>query len=194
MRHRGGNILNRNIRLLTMLVASVALLAIPAVGQAHHRPGHTQGPESRENNGHHNGKNKSHGCKKPAKNVGFVVRGTLTTFTADVEGTPANEASVSITVTGANRHARNSGELQDTDPAKPGTQVKGGQYTATASTDPFTVKLVDFGAGETPAAGDAVKIIGKIARTKARCAPDGTSLADRYGDVNVRKVVIHDAD
>jgi hypothetical protein len=179
---------------MALLVAALALLVAPAVGQAHHKPGHTQGPENRENNGHHNGQNKSHSCKKPAKNVGFVVRGTLTTFTADVEGTPANEASVSITVTGANRHARNSGELQDMDPATPGTQVQGGPYTATASTDPFTVKLVDFGAGESPAAGDAVKIIGKIARTKARCAPDGTSLADRYGDVNVRKVVIHDAD
>jgi hypothetical protein len=185
---------NRNIRWLVMLVAAVALLVAPAAGQAHHRPGHTQGPENRENNGHRNGHHKSHSCKKPAKNVGFVVRGTLTTFTADVEGTPANEASVSITVTGANRHARNSGELQDMDPATRGMQVKGGPYTATASTDPFTVKLVDFGAGETPAAGDAVKIIGKIARTKAKCAADGTGLADRYGEVNVRKVVIHDAD
>jgi len=190
MRHQGGKIVNRKIRWLTMLVAALVLLVAPAAGQAHHRPGHTQGPENRDNNGHRNGHHKSHGCKKPAKNVGFVVRGTLTTFTADVEGTPANEASVSITVTGANRHARNSGELQDMDPATPGTQVKGGPYTVTASTDPFTVKLVDFGAGETPAAGDAVKIIGKIARTRARCAPDGTSLADRYGDVNIRKVVI----
>jgi hypothetical protein len=178
---------------MALLIAASALLAVPAVGQAHHKPGHANGP----NNGHkkgHPGQKKSHSCKKPAKNVGFVVRGTLTSFTADVAGTPANEASVSITVTGANRHARNSGELQDMDPVKPGTQVNGGPYTATASTDPFTVKLVGFGAGETPAAGDAVKIIGKIARTKARCAPDGTSLADRYGDENVRKVVIHDAD
>lgn len=182
--------MNRKIRWMALLVAALALLVAPAAGQAHHRPGHTNGPESRDDHGHRKGHHKSQGCKKPARNVGFVVRGTLTTFTADVEGTPANEASVSITVTGANRHARNSGELQDMDPATPGIQVKGGPYTVTASTDTFTVKLVDFGAGETPAAGDVVKIIGKIARTKARCAPDGTSLADRYGDVNIRKVVI----
>ena len=174
--------MKRNLRLLALLVAAGALLVAPAAGQAHHKPGHTKGPKS----GHPN----SQPCKKPATKVGFVVRGTLTSFTADVPATPTNEASVSITVTGANRHARNSGELQDMDPATPGTQVKGGTYTVTASTDPFTVKLVDFGAGESPAAGDAVKIIGKIARTKAKCAPDDTSLADRYGDVNIRKVVI----
>jgi hypothetical protein len=178
--------MNRTIRVLALLVAAIALLAAPTLGQAHHKPGHTKGPK--------NGQNKSQSCKKPAKRVGFVVRGTLTSFTADVAGTPANEASVSITVTGASRHARNSGELQDMDPATPGTQVQGGPYTASASTDPFTVRLVDYEAGESPAAGDRVRIIGKINRTKARCAPDGTSLADRYGDENVRKVVIHDAD
>lgn len=180
------------IRWMTMLLAALALLVAPAVGQAHHRPGHTQGPGNGQNKSH--GQNKSQSCKKPAKSVGFVVRGTLTAFTADVEGTPANEASVTITVTGANRHARNSGELQDMDPATPGTQVQGGPYTVTGSADPFKVKLVGYEVGESPAPGDSVRIIGKIARTKARCAPDGTSLADRYGDANVRKVVIHDAD
>jgi hypothetical protein len=169
-----------------MLVAACALLAVPAVGQAHHKPGHTHGPK-----GDHPS---SKGCKKPAKNVGFVVRGTLTSFTADVPATPANEASVNITVTRANRHARNSGELADTDPGTPGTQVQGDPYAVNGSTDPFTVKLVGFEPAETPAAGDAVKIVGKVARTKARCAPAGTSLADRYGQVNVRRVVIHDAD
>jgi hypothetical protein len=177
---------NKTIRLLTMFVAAVALLVAPAVVQAHHKPDHTNGPNG--------GQHKSQSCKKPAKNVGFVVRGTLTAFVADIPVTPIDESTVSITVTGANRHARNSGELQDTDPITPGTQVKGGPYTVIASTDPFKVKLVGFETGETPAAGDSVKIIGKIARTKSKCAAPGTSLADRYGEVNVRKVVIHDAD
>jgi hypothetical protein len=177
---------NRTLRILAMLVAACALLVAPAVGQAHHKPGHTKGPKS----GHPN----SQPCKKPATNVGFVVRGTLTSFTADIPATPGNEASVSITVTGANRHARHSGELVDTDPSTPGTQVQGGPYTVSGATDPFKVKLVDFEASETPTAGDSVKIIGKVARTKAKCAAPGTSLADRYGDVNIRKVVIHDAD
>jgi hypothetical protein len=178
--------MTRTFRLLTLLVAACALLVAPAVGQAHHKPGHTKGPKS--------GQPSSKRCHKPAKNVGFVVRGTLTSFTADNSVTPANEASVSITVTGANRHARHSGELVDTDPGTPGTQVQGGPYTVSGATDPFKVKLVDFEVGEAPAAGDSVKINGKVARTKAKCAAPGTSLADRYGDVNVRKVVIHDAD
>ena len=176
----------KSVRSLIMLFAACALLAAPAAVQAHHKPGHTHGPKS--------GQPSSKGCKKPAKNVGFVVRGTLTSFTADNPATPANEASVSITVTGANRHARNSGELADTDPGTPGTQVQGGPYSVSGATDPFTVKLVAFEAGETPGAGDAVRIVGKVARTKSKCAPTGTSLADRYGQVNVRKVVIHDAD
>jgi hypothetical protein len=181
--------MNKTVRLLALLVATCALLVAPAVGQAHHKPGHTKGPNSEQQKSEH-----SKGCKKSEKNVGFVVRGTLTSFTADNPLTPASDPSVSITVTGANRHARNSGELVDTDPATPGTQVQGGPYTVSGATDPFTVKLVDFETGEAPAAGDSVKIIGKVARTQAKCAPPGTSLADRYGDVNVRKVVIHDAD
>jgi hypothetical protein len=178
---------NKTIRRLALPVAACALLVAPAVGQAHHKPDHTKGPK--------NGQHGSQHCKKPATNVGFVVRGTLTSLTADDPATPAvNESSVSITVTGANRHARNSGELVDTDPATPGTQVQGGPFTVSAAADAFKVKLVDFEAGETPAVGDSVKIIGKVARTKAKCAAPGTSLADRYGDVNIRKVVIHDAD
>jgi hypothetical protein len=178
--------MNRTVRLLALLVAACALLAAPAVGQAHHKPGHTKGPKSEHPN--------SKRCKKPESKVGFVVRGTLTAFTADDPTTPANEASVSMTVTRANRHARNSGELVDTDPTTPGTQVQGGPYTVSGAADPFKVKLVDYETGEAPAAGDSVKVIGKVARTKAKCAAPGTSLADRYGDVNVRKVVIHDAD
>jgi hypothetical protein len=176
----------RTVRLLALLAAACALLVAPAVGQGHHKPDHVKGPKGGQQN--------SKSCKKPSKKVGFVVRGTLTSFTADIPATPANEASVSITVTGANRHARNSGELVDTDPATPGTQVQGGPYTVSGATDPFKVKLVDFEPAEAPAAGDPVKIIGKVARTKAKCAAPGTSLADRYGDVNSRKVVIHDAD
>jgi hypothetical protein len=175
---------NRTIRLLAMPVAAGALLVAPTVGQAHHKPGHTKGPK---------GGQKTQRCKKPAVRVGFVVRGTLTSFTADGPATPANEARVSITVTGANRHARNSGELADTDPVKDGIQVKGGTYTVAAG-DAFKLRLVGYVAPDTPSAGDPVRIIGKISRTRSRCAPAGTSLAERYGDVNVRKVTVHDAD
>ena len=48
-------------------------------------------------------------------NKGFVVKGTLVSYTADDAATPANEGTVTITVTKANKHARVSGELADAD-------------------------------------------------------------------------------
>jgi hypothetical protein len=137
----------------------------------------------------------SGGCKKSSVNKGFVVKGTLDSFTADDPATSANEESVTLTVSKANRHAKLSGELADQDATKPGVQVKGSTFSADGATDPngFKVKLVGYGSGETPAAGDKVTLVGKIGVTKAKCAPAGTSTADRYGDVNVRKVKIKDA-
>jgi hypothetical protein len=185
---------NRTVRLLALLVAGGALLVAPTIGQAHHKPGHPKGPKGEPDKSQRDGPDKSQRCKKPATNVGFVVRGALTSFTADDPNTAANEAKASVTVTGANRHARDSGELPDVDPNTPGTQVTGGALTVSATADPFEVQLEDFEVGEAPAAGDSVTIIGKIARAKAKCAAPGTSVADRYGRVNIRKVVIHDAD
>jgi hypothetical protein len=172
-------VLNKNIRLLTVLVAAGALLVAPVAGQAHHKPGHTNGPKAGQGP---NGGQKSKRCKKAANKVGFVVKGTLVSLTTDNPATPASEASVTVTVTGANRHARNSGELAGT-----------GTYNVAAG-DAFKLTLVGYVAPDTPSAGDPVRNIGKIARTKSKCAPAGTTLADRYGDVNVRKVVVHDAD
>ena len=139
--------------------------------------------------------NKAKGCKKPSANKGFVVKGTLDSFTADNPATAANEESVTLTVTKANRHAKLSGELADQDAAKAGVQVKGATFSADGATDTngFRVKLVGYGTGETPAAGDKVSLVGKISVAKAKCAPAGTSTADRYGKVNVRKVKIKDA-
>jgi hypothetical protein len=171
----------RTLRHVALLVAASAFLIAPVAVQAHHKPGHTRGPHT----------NKS--CKH-APRVGFVVRGTLTNFVADDPQTQANEGSVTITVTGANRHARHSGELADMDASKPGVQVKGGTYTVTGADDPYRLRLVDYEPGETPGVNDQVRISGLIPKTKARCAPDGTSLADRYGTPNVRRISIHDAD
>jgi hypothetical protein len=177
---------NKKVHVLALLVAACALFVAPAIGQAHHKPGHTKGPK--------NGQPNSKRCAKTPK-LGFVVRGTLVSFTGDdAATTPDNEASVTITVTGANRHARNSGELADQDPNTDGVQVKGAPYSVSGLTDPFKLQLVGYEGLDTPSPGDPVGIIGKIARTKKKCAPAGTSLEARYGDVNVRKVVIHDND
>jgi len=171
---------------MALLIAAGALLAIPAVGQAHHKAGHSKG-----------GKGKS--CaKKPTVNKGFVVKGTLVSYTADDPATSnVNESNVEITVTRANRHARVSGELKDTNLTKPGVQVAGGSYTVDSSGTPadlFGVRLSGYETGETPATGDKVRIAGKIAVKRKKCAAKGTSLDDRYGAVNIRRVKIIDAD
>ena len=170
----------KRIRFMALLIAAGALLAIPAVGEAHHKAGHSKGGKG--------GKGKS--CaKKPTVNKGFVVKGTLVSYTADDPATKRNESSVEITVTGANRHARVSGELKDTNPTKPGVQ-----YTVDASgADPFEVRLSGYETGA-PATGDKVRIAGKIAVQRKKCADKDATLAERYGAVNIRRVKIIDAD
>ena len=170
----------RRLQTIASLAAAGALVAVPAVGQAHHKTGHAKGG---------NGGGASKTCaKKKAVNKGFVVKGTLVSFGA---GAPAaGDETVTVTVTKMNRHARRSG-LTDADSAASGTQ-----YTLTgANGDPFNVQLSDFdGPTDTPSAGDRVRIVGKVAVTRKKCAPAGTSLEDRYGDVDVRRVKIVDAD
>ena len=76
-------------------------------------------------------------------------------------------------------------------------QVAGQRYTVDASgppADPFGVRLSGYETGEAPATGDKVRIAGKIAVQRKKCAVKGTSLADRYGAVNIRRVKIIDAD
>ena len=156
-------------------IAVASLLVLPATAQADHKG---------EPHGKGNAKGKSKGqaksCAKAPK-VGFSVKGTLVTFTADDPTTAANEASVTLTVTKANGHARKSGEFAAT-------------HTVNAADDAFRLKLSGYEGTDTPSAGDKVKVTGKIARTKAKCAAPGTSTADRYGTPDVRKVKVTDQD
>lgn len=180
----------KRTRSLALLVAAGALLAVPAVGQAHN-PGakHNHGKDGKANG-------KSRSCaKKPTVNKGFVVKGTLVSATADNPATTDNEANVVITVTRANRHARVSGELTDQNANTPGVQVAGGSYTVDASNDAFSVRLSDYTGTDTPSAGDAVSIVGKVAVTRKKCASaTQDTAAERYGDVNIRRVKIADRD
>lgn len=176
---------------LALLVAAAALLAVPAVGQAH--------KTGAQHNHGTNGKAK--GKAKCVVNKGFVVKGTLASDPTldDPATTNVNEGNVEITVTNANRHARISGEFTDQNPGRRGIQVSGDDYTADGTpgangTDPFGIRLVDYEPGEAPAAGDKVRIAGKIAVTRKKCADSSDSVADRYGAVNIRSVKIVDAD
>jgi hypothetical protein len=131
-------------------------------------------------------------CAK-AHNVGYVVSGTFVSYTADDPATPASEATVTIKVTNANSHARKSGDIADQDAVKKGVQVKGATYVVAAG-DAFEVKLNGYDATDTPSEGDKVHVTGRIALTRPRCAAPGTTPADRYGAVDVRRVRIGDRD
>jgi hypothetical protein len=124
------------------------------------------------------GQGKAKSCEKTGTR-GYQVAGTLVSVT---------DASVTLVVTSANRHARNSGELLDQDADLKGVQVVGATYTVLTAD---VLKLGDDGAA-IPSEGDRVKVKGRIALTKKRCAVDGTSTADRYDTPVVTRVTISD--
>ena len=105
----------------------------------------------------------------------------------------ATADTVTLTVTAANSHARNSGEIADQDTSTERVDVVGATYTVPASDD-FELKLNGFEDSDTPSIGDRVKVSGRIPVEKKRCADAGTSTADRYGDPDVRRVTISDRD
>jgi hypothetical protein len=161
----------KQIRSIGVLVTAGALFAVPAVAQATHNSHHNPGGNSQ---------GKSQACDNTLSRA-FVVKGTVVSF----DGT-----DVEISVTGANRHARNSGELQDQDLSTSGTQVAGDTHTTSAGSDSFKLVLSGYETGETPQVGDKVRLIGKIAIVKKRCADEGATIEARSTDVNLRKVQI----
>ena len=150
----------KTVRSIAMLAVAVALLAVPATALA--APG---------------GQGKAKSCAKAPK-VGFQVSGTLVSVTPDNPATPGvTDPAVTLTVTNANSHALKSGDV-----------VKGANYTV-PTTDSFELKLNGYEGTDVPAVGDRVKVSGRIARTKKRCAPNATT-ADRYLVPDVRRVTI----
>ena len=162
---------------IAALVGAIALVAFPATGLAKKgehgkRKAHTHSEHAK------GGKGKS--CAK-AHSVGFQIGGTLVSMTADDPATPDSEATVTLTVTSANRHARVAGGL-----------TKGADYTVPAG-DAFELRLSGDYADATPAAGDRVKVKGRVPVTKKRCAAEGAAAADRYGTPDVSRVSVKPA-
>lgn len=179
----------KNTRMIATFVAAGALLAAPAAGLA------AKGGNSAAAKGKSTMKaKKAKKCMK-THSVGYRVGGTFVSAVADDPATTdVNEATITMTVTSANSHARKSGELADQNAMKKGVQVKGATYTVAAATDAFTLELNGYEGTDTPSAGDKVKVQGRIALTKKACAPAGTSTADRYAAPNVKKVTLSDRD
>lgn len=166
-------------RNILALALAAALLAVPATALG------AKGGQGKSKKG---GQGKAKSCAK-TKTVGFQVGGTLVSVTADDSATTdASEATVTLTVTSANSHARNSGELADMDADRKGVQAKGATYTVPAG-DAFELMLGDDGTA-VPAAGDRVKVKGRIAVAKKRCAAEGTSADDRHATPDVTRVKI----
>jgi hypothetical protein len=172
-----------NAKTIATLIAAGTLLAAPAAGLAAHGASHGS-------SGTHG---KAKNCTTNTHTVGYQVSGTLVSITADDASTPASEATVTLQVTSANRHAARSGEIDDQNATKKGTQVKGATYTVAAG-DAYVLKLNGYEDGDTPSAGDRVKVSAKIKLTKHACAPAGTSVADRLAAPDVTKVTLTDRD
>jgi hypothetical protein len=163
------------MRTIAAVAVAAAVVAVPATALA-----------AKGGQGKSKGKTKS--CAKTATR-GFQLTGTLVSLTADDPATTdASEATVTLTVTAANRHARNSGELEDQNSDRKGVQVVGATYTVPAG-DAYVLMLGDDGA-LVPAAGDRVKVKGRVAITKKRCATDGASTADRYAAPDITRVKV----
>jgi hypothetical protein len=169
---------------IVALAGAIALVAFPAAGVAKKGEHGKRGAHTEHAKG---GK----GCAK-AHTRGFQIGGTLVSMTADDAATlDSSEATVTLMVTSANKHARESGELADQDADRKGVQAKGATYTVPVG-DAFELRLSsDYGTG-TPAAGDRVKVKGRVAVTKKRCA-EGTSTADRYDTPDVTRVSVKPA-
>jgi hypothetical protein len=165
----------KTARTIAALALAAALVAVPGTALA-------------AKGGNGKGKGKAKSCAK-THTRGFQLTGTLVSLTADDATTlDSSEATLTLTVTSANRHARNSGELEDQNADRKGVQVVGATYTVPAG-DAFVLQLGDDGA-LVPAAGDRVKVKGRIALTQKRCAAEGAAAADRYDAPDVTRVKV----
>jgi len=169
--------LSRTHTAVASLIATGALLGVPATGQAAGKGKQDRGAQ---------------GCTK-VHYVPFSVRGILIGALPDDPTTAASEATAGMVVASANRYALMSGEFDtDSDGTKPGMQPGG--FFSVATGDAFRLKLHGYQRSDTPSEGDKIRLRGRMKFTRRRCAPAGTSIAKRLGPVDVRKVVITDRD
>ncbi len=161
--------MTKNARTIAALTAAGAVLALPATVAAQ-RPDNP-GQQGRERS-----------CQN-VRTVGYQVSGTLVTATA---------SSVTMTVRSANGHARKSGEIADQDATRRGVQVRGA--TISVPVTAATLRLRGYEGTDTPSAGDRVRVSGRVPLQKRKCAAAGTSVADRYGAPQIRRVTISDRD
>ena len=159
--------------------AAIAALAVPAAAVAENQGGtHSRSAEQRS----------AH--QKKTQKVAFVVTGTLTGETVAATDRAAGGETLSLDVTSANRHARQG---FDADPRLSRSFI---EKTGTEGTKEFTVDSngasVRLAEGQTDlAAGQQIKLIGKVERTRTRTESGKPTWS--YGTPDIRKVVVTDS-
>ena len=168
----------------TLALTAVAALALPAAAQA-----------GKPNDPGKHGRDKAAQKQSATKTqkVGFTFAGLIGATgapdAAPVAGTEFFTLTTdpfSLDLESANLHARKA--LGITSAAFEGTTLTAIDEGST--TDRFRLTLVGFDEGEAPDAGDRVKVIGKVTRTRNA---KGSQTKWTYGDIDVRKVVVTDA-
>jgi hypothetical protein len=172
--------------------AAIAALGIPAVAEAA-KPAEP-GKQGRDRAAQKQSDNAGKSKRSKSKGVGFTLAGVL-----GAENTPTLTDGVlgdfSLDLTSANKHARNALDIDKSD-------VRGTGATLVDVADGDTV-VVKFGDGVTDGAdegtdvsmadvqaGDRIKVIGKVQRTRTRSESGTGKPKFTYGAVDIRKVVI----
>ena len=168
----------------TVALAAIAALALPAAAQA-------AKPTEPGKKGRDNAAQKKSASK--TQKVGFTFAGLIGATgapdAAPVAGTEFFTLTTdpfSLDLESANLHARKA--LGITRAAFEGTTLT--EIDEGSTTDQFRLTLVGFDTGEEPDAGDRVKVIGKVERTRNA---KGSATKFSYGAIDVRKVVVTDA-
>ena len=150
---------------VVLATALGAVLAVGGTAQAGHKQSHT--PKS----------------PKCTVSKAFSVKGVLT------GGSTVTATGVqSFDVTRANSHARKAGYGPDTT-STDSANDPGSHELPTGK----TVKLSGYEEGESPAAGDKVKVLGKIAFDRCGESKDGDAKGYE-GAPTIRKIQVIDAD
>ena len=165
-----------------LALTAVAALAVPAAAQA-------VKPAEPGKKGRDNAAQKQSATKKVGFSFAGLIGATGAPEATQVTGTQFWTLATdpfSLDLESANLHARRA--LGITSAAFDGTTLT--EIDEGSTTDQFRLKLVGYDTGEAPDAGDRVKVIGKVERTRN---PRGSETRFSYGAIDVRKVVVTDA-
>jgi hypothetical protein len=173
----------------TAVITAIAALAVPAAALAAQPD--NPGQQGRDNAA---AKRQANTNSTTTKWVGFTLKGLLVTgqtfpaFTAVGENFTLNDPALDLI--SANRHARKALDIEP-------SEIEGTSATPLdlTNTDQFKLNVVgitDAGTigswNDDLAAGDSVKLIGKVERTRTK--EPGEKPTFDYGAVNIRKVVV----